>query len=544
MRPHAFVVALAVLGIAAVAFVTTRAERRPGAARPEGEHLSSSEPAGLDDVRADRVDEPAERARTPAVGEATATLVVRVVDLDEGSRGAPVFGERVQARRAGRTLAPIPVDGSAGALGEMPRTDADGEATFRLPPGEYVVANARRDAEVKVTLEDDEERVVTLELSAMTRALAIRVVRADNGAPLEGVRAEWRGSKHVATSDADGRLLARVWRSGGDRGELTRAGFVAEEIVAGPLPSTEELRVAMRPAAGLTGHVRSLTRRPRAGVVLTVRADVPRVRTGTIDDGEATTGERVWSARTAKDGSYGLTGLIAGVPLKIEVRGLTDVGPLRREVVLAPFEERVLDFELGGGARVHGRLLTHDLRPHVQAAVRLIPADRGAEGPERFEDRGSGRELSITDADGAYSFRGVHAGTWRVVPQARSLAAERELRIGEREGEIEVDLIGAEPFFVSGTCLGTDGAPLTRLPLWGRAESGLALRALTGEDGSFRLGPFAAGEVEMHVEEGVLSQLYALVEPVVARAGAEGVVVRLKELEGGDADAARRALRR
>jgi hypothetical protein len=479
----------------------------------------------------------------------SARLAVRVVDAE---RGGPVFGERVVAERAGGAGARVTaIDGGVARLGESPRTDVAGEAVFLLPAGAYEVRNARGDTRVAVELAGDEERAVELSIAPTTVAFHA-LVRGPDGAPVAGARLAWSGSRDEATSGADGTIVSRAWRLGGERGLVTAAGLAPVAIEASDAHATADAALVVRLAGAvdLAGAVRGADGGPLPGVAVVARAEIEilgatdltklehrgtlTITSADLEDfgAAAFTGtaawraqrnrEHRWTARTASGGAYRLRDLPAGARVTVDFAVDADE-PSRRFDLRLPWTgvER-LDVVLGARTRVAGRVAHVGGAPWAGLGLRLGSRSDEAE------------RLAYTDADGGFAFDAVPVGSWTLSGKAasRALAGEGELPfqpvdlvVRGAERELALALVARRGGAVSGTVVDANGAPLGDVPVQARGADGKLLGlARTQTDGAFRIAAVPEGPVHLVVPGGNFGGEVA--GEAHAWAGDEGVVVR------------------
>lgn len=160
--------------------------------------------------------------------------------------------------------------------------------------------------------------------------------------------------------------------------------------------SVDGVELVLGRGAAIEGTVLTPTGQPATSARVTVRHATTPDQLMAI--------EIAGSARTNGDGRYRLEGVATGPQTLIA----TQEGYLRglRDLDVRPGENR-LDFRLGEGASVSGRVVDEGGRPVAGSAVSLIASRPG-----------SGRE-GTSDTDGSFRFSGVEPGSY-------SLAAHRE----------------------------------------------------------------------------------------------------------------------
>lgn len=463
-------------------------------------------------------------------GRERAPARLRVV-VSASEDGAPLDGVEVSVRSAG----PGP-DADGGEPAPEPsgeRTGADGAVLLALAPGDYVVAlDPPGAADARVRLEPGEER--RLDLRVPTRAdldVAIDVVADETGAPLAGADVAVLGlPPHArdavvsARTDAAGRARLRVpsWAptaaaiTASGRGELRLAlppelhGDRARPGGGGaPLPA----RLAR--VAELRGRLIDPAGAPVAGVavVASVAAadlfpagggDGARARAG-AHGGEP---EVVQRATSAADGTFALAlPPNAGVLIEAEADEAAGRPARTLEVVRLGAGEAVeRELVLRTGTRIEGQLLGPEDVPVAGAPIWLVQGG-GRRVFTRFEDV---FDRTSSDAEGRFAFLGVEPGSWRVGPAPRRASDAAGLTIAAVPALVDVvpglqraEVVLRPPasIFLTGRTVDVDGRPIGGVGLFANSDT-QAASGTSEPDGTFRLGPFVAGELRLRTAAG------------------------------------------
>jgi hypothetical protein len=472
----------------------------------------------------------AERTETPARAS------LRVFLTDE--RGAPFPDVRLHLAVMGSRLVP--------RNEEQVATDGAGRAELEAPPGRELELRAewgarRRWKAVVAPLAEGEERELRFELPDVLRlAFYGRVVADEGGAPIAGARVQERSEgEHVLASTIsapDGGFQIVRERPGTREYLRVEAPGFAPALASfgkGHESPLQAFTVRLARAAGV--QVCVLDDRGAAPDV-TVRLRVPAYRLAQSEAsmGFPSTGDVDWTADTGPEGCCEIGGLPPEVPLDLELlRGRESLRRLHEPLQLAPGERREISMHLGDRTRLRGLLLDQDGLAVSGQEVWLLPATRD-EAARYFSASDEDELVARAESDGTGRFEipDVPPGAWWLGPAAeREPSAESVAPVGTRieippgSAVWDVTLTTARGLYISGRVVqdGPGEVPVQRASVFGYSGFVVAFHTGSGPDGSFRLGPLTEGTWQLIARElkGERS------EPVEARAGEEGIVLRI-----------------
>jgi hypothetical protein len=460
----------------------------------------------------------------------------------------------VRAAEDGTVVAGAAVTAAGPSAARTARTDAAGAARFELAPGEYTVAldpPVAEPAQVRLAHGAAHEHAFRVETRA-THALELRIVAAEDEHPLAGATVrvdgvpDWvRDAVAQAAADADGIARVRVpaWCASvasiaaPGRGEA-RIALPRAEPPGDPTRPVPAVRLAR--LGELRGRLTNGAGAPLAGVEIVARvaaaelflADAAPRDAAAIDIPGDDALVIAGAATTAADGAFALAlPPYVGVMLEAEA----GEGAERRHralgvVRLAPAESVERELVLESGTRVDGTLLGPG--DAARAGVLLWLVRGGARGAftrfEEIEDR------AVTDAEGRFAFLGVEPGSWRIGPAPVSTASEPvalsaapallEVLPGMPRAEVVVRLPAA--LHVRGRTVDAHRAPVGGIELIALG-GGQSRAAVSGADGAFRIGPFAAGAPGEIVLRTAAGPGFVPSAPVSVRAGDDDVEIRV-----------------
>jgi len=444
--------------------------------------------------------------------EPGATLGRLTVIATAAEDGTPLAGAAIVATPIDprRPRSNAPAEQGVGAHRAV--AGGDGTASFELEPGAYEVAleGSPDGAEpvVRVDLKRGERREQALR--APTRAahdVALRVVADEDDRALAGVALRVdgvppyaRGARATGTSAADGSARVRVPAWCATSLAIAAPGR-GEVRVALPLESELDAPVRLIRTAELRGRLVTTAGGPVVGVPVEARVAVAELyASGRLprDPRAARAVETIASTTSGENGAFTLE-LPAYTGVMLEAPADDEGGRPRRSVGivrLEPGESADQDFVLKIGTRIEGTLLGSDDAPIARAPVWLVRG--GARSVftrfEEIEDR------TVTDDEGRFAFLGVEPGTWRIGPAPRRgdgeapIAVPALLDVVPGMPRAEVVVRPPDALYITGYALDEHGAPVAGIGVIAVGD-GQSARATSGDDGAFRIGPFASGEV-------------------------------------------------
>lgn len=432
-----------------------------------------------------------------------------------GRGGGAWLALRVLGRESGRPLAGVHVlltarTGGSGAISQgltagepptcsCPATGADGRVELEARAGEESTlfvnllenVHARRMELDVPPLQVGERREVELRLETRDDLRWFgRVLDDATGAPLAGASAEWRsGARRPAFSAADGMLVLDFASWQASEVEIALAGYLSNSLALERGHESVELARPIRlvrPAA-LEVRVRDGQGAPRAGVRVEVMDLEPQAESelAAFDLGRASDGE----------GGCTFEGLPPRVRLSVAARG--GLGRTRRQdVILAPGERRVLEFELESGCRVLGQAVDEDGQPLAgldlwRLALGELPALR------ELAHEGAVVDKARTDERGRFVFEHVPAGEWWIGPApmrgvARVAPLATRVAILPGEARLELVLVCGAARYLHGRVLSPEGrGGSAKVTAW---QAGTRLVTESRSDGRFVVGPLSEGD--------------------------------------------------
>ena len=375
------------------------------------------------------------------------------------------------------------------------RAGDGGQYTVSLRPGPYhvrVTADGYAPHTADITVAEGATGNFLLQPAAR---ISGRVVHGPGGPPVPGavVRAEPDGISaeapvHMA-SDAGGEFVFSGLGPGQYRISAVhggRAGFHGPPVILAPAGAAGPILVSLEPAFSVRGRVRDPARRPVAdAAVFMYEADADR---GAIAGKEVT--------RTGPDGRFRVDGVLPGrYFLRAEKPPLAPSPSVSAVVGEASVDD--VDLALLPGLPLEVRVRTQDGAPVAGADVIVtVSADRATASllRARLRDR--------SGTDGRCSFQGVPSGPMRITVEHRTHGAIGREHWFHADGERAVDVTYGAPAFVSGRVRWADdgGAAVGAVVRWIGRPVNLRAVATVASDGTFRLGPLAAGGGSVQTE--------------------------------------------
>ncbi len=457
------------------------------------------------------------------------------------------------------------VDGSDGDLKRVQTTGADGLVAFELPTGRelnlFAMGAVGEAGNVNVavrSLRAGEQRELVVEVPDVRNApLFGRILSEEDDAPIAGAhvrvvesRISNRGARAPAVEEvrtnADGRFELQFpdWEHPHLRVEAESYGRRIATTRGAHADPEHPLTIRLSHSATLHVHVLGASGAAMAGarIELSARGEALRYdeaqERGLTDTDIGGLPDENWQCQTAADGFATIVGLPPRVELALVVTGESG-GVLRREPTglrLVAGELRELELRVGAGTRISGRVRDQQNQPVAGAELWLLKA----EPPERrrifaFEG-GRAAAKAQCDADGAYVFAEVPAGSWLIGPAAAygsvesagpdSIAGVAALVELSGEPALTLDLAVSRGLLIRGTVVAPDGTPVPGAQITAMCDSTESFAsAMTGPDGGFLIGPL---EFETYVLKATHAGKFAPSDEERTQPGAKGVVLKLK----------------
>ncbi len=298
---------------------------------------------------------------------------------------------------------------------------------------------------------------------------------------------------------------------------------------------TPEVLIEVEDAASVIGSVEGSERDGLTAVISVKNQELPFAgRASGIHFG-ASSDVMEYRAAVLPSGRFEFLDLPGNVPLSLSIES---DGKLVYERVsfleVANGGTRQATIQLSQGLVIRGTLVDEDGKPVAGETVAL---DRGGLRGRVLYDWQEFDMKDRTDSSGRFELKGLAAGTWNVGPVSGDASAGIGVTLPvELEGsDVEVTLTQYEPRYVSGVVHLVDGAPAD-LVVHGQITESFSFHAKPTEpDGSFRLGPFPPGDVQLTARSTGSRWPYryqADWEETVIPAGTMGVKLQLREAGG------------
>jgi hypothetical protein len=502
-------------------------------------------------------------------------VVVALAEED----GAPIQGVTV-------LLGPEPPDKDlrpiSGPDGNRLITDASGRAKAGVPAERRIRLSVRGDAAPPGfhsvdPLAEGETREVELRLATRSDLRFVaRVIADEGGAPLPDAWATVgdidllfpqplelmallakgrRGARAGACApdptrvevDGDGyfEVDVRSWQDAVARVEAPRHSMVLVPFERGHETRDTALEVRLARSAALDVLALDAARNPLQDVRIRLSA-----RAYTVMPFEqavlwlpSSMEQATWESHTGPDGRTRIEGLPSGAAFTLHAqpqRGRVQILP--DELVLQPGEVRPLEIVIRSDGAIAGSLRKPDGSPVSEAEIWL--KTRGELRYVQFDthERNEVRKTR-TDEQGRFQFDGVTDGEWIVGAAPLETRAPNAVEVLVQDGSADEVLLTAwDDLFIRGTVLDPTGTPCQATVVTRLDDSRGPVQAKSDAEGSFALGPLAAGTYELIATAGYKSDnLWADSDPLPAEAGASGVTLTLRSgsaLSGRVVDAA------
>ncbi len=496
----------------------------------------------------------------------------------------PLSGVRVAAfeRNSDVDQSSTNVEEQSGGLRTNPITGAGGSVDLLLPAGLEFRLFLRGedgrcgsdDASVSV-LRIGEHRTLEFELADGIDARVVgRVVDADSGEAVANAHLALVHSSHtLASSDRlvasssptweensgetwtsetlgdtrsaeDGRFLFEYssWRSPHLRVQAAGFGVALVEPLRECSDDDHPLLIRLSKAGAIHARVIRDGGAPSDEVTVGVFAEgltlLPEDQKQRVDIESEYPYER-WSATAGQEGRIALAGLPANTELSIDLHmGTRVMHPEPMGLTLAPGETRELEWRIGSGCTLSGRILDQNENPVQHARIWLVP-DTEVSGP-CFD---SSTERSVmnapeTDEDGRFVLEDVAPGKWLIGPAPQREAWEPDdaqfvapvaehVQVGKQRSMV-LTLHVDRGLYIRGEVLDFEGKRIVDCQVFARGER-CVMDGKAGSEGTFAIGPLSQGTYS--VDASAYSGWNMVSGRVEARAGDSGL--QLHVLRGG-----------
>ncbi len=489
--------AVCVTVVALLWFVASERAGRNGVARPS--NAVESAPALLAEPAAATLASERSTPARPSLESARVELVrLQIHVVTRGSR-APVSNHRVAAFRSGAPFewSARPLSTGEALPGEIASTDANGDATLFVEPGQpHVIASvddlAPRSRVEIAALSAGESRTLELEVrEPPDRVVHGLVLEVGTGTPVPGASVSFtENGPEIARSDERGAFVVAGRSRERKQFFVRRPGCLTTRA---PLESGHE-----HPEAPL---VVELARLAQLEVrLLDSRGDAVggEVHVQVVSEAKERSAQRVqnefWGADASPTSAARFPAVPAGIALEVEAFGEFGATAKRTVHLQAGRTAATLDLVLSGdtiNVTLSGfadpRGVDLQLKP-VDAMHRANLAE-GRVGP-----------ALRTDATGTLAIRCVGRGRWTLrcaAPSADLAVADAKLEIVGDGRVHEVALVAVPAARIRGVLLREDGVPWKGRVAARRTDGVQSAVAKADEGGSFEFEPLPPGDYEV-----------------------------------------------
>jgi hypothetical protein len=496
-----------------------------------------------------------EPTRAPALKEAPleakarstdefARLDVRVISRDTGA-GVPNHRVTAFVASGGLGWNGRPGEGSVAMPGESALTDRAGRATLYVAPHtEHVVAS--------LDMFQETYRARTTRLAALQSAEAEirvptepdivfcgRVVDAERLTPIAGARVRIvdRPSSAIHT-DALGafELRGHSWVDKRIRIEAEPYLPFATPLVRGHETADGAHEVRLSRAAALEVLVLSHDGRPARATVIVAR---PRESGAPSTSNTLTSNE--WTRSSSSAGRAIFESLPANVPLEVRIRSELRYPCTPRPLSLTSGVTTSFEWRLDPTGTIRGRVVDANGVAVAGQSVELRSvAAKAADSPAVAHLDGD--VLALSSADGAFEFRDVPLGRWRIAlggdrwrsatggemwfgASDEGVAGCVEFELDSQHVVCEIELRLEAGAYIRGCVLNSRGEPARTSVFATQTGGQFSATAKTGKNGEFLIGPLPQGEFTLlAIGNGAHGANSARVQ---VESGAEGVELRL-----------------
>jgi hypothetical protein len=494
-----------------------------------------------------------ETAQAPAANADGAPATLRVLVRSKSDQ-RPIAGVHVSlapAKLEGlRTLAET--SAARGGIDAVLTTGDDGRVEFEAPSATDLVlrgygkigAAGSASADV-AALSPGETREITLELpTGDDLVFCGRVVDRETRASIASAWIDVKDANggHSITSDLDGRfeLALAKWKRPALRVEAEGYGPALVVPSAGHEERDHALEVSLSRVASLHVSIRGASGEPLEDVEAKLTtpgynmvASQEELLSAAIDVPDPT-----WTARTDASGRAELLGLPAAMPLHLTLSQerrvvLEGAAP----IVLEPGESRDVEYDIGRGCHVNGRLVDQAEQAVAKQELWLVRAkhDVGTYFLPYMDEQVVMR--TRTDEAGRFVLDDVAPGSWwlgsaclRRQPQPGDptlvAPAGQVVEIAAGVASQDVVLHVDRGLYIRGHVQDSEGEPADGIVQSFRTPIAGGITAQVDATGVFALGPLVAGPHDLQAWSGADSRKSEIVS---VEAGAEGVVLVLRE---------------
>lgn len=383
-----------------------------------------------------------------------------------------------------------PVVGATVVAGPA-RTQAGSGGTFvleNLPPGPIAVEarhGAARSLPLRLDLSEGPAHGVTLVLRP-AGSLLVRV-RTTDGEPVAGAAVTFTphgwNEPREATANDEGDALLEAVPAGSGRATASKEGLAsAQTNIEVPPEDQADTTLRLSEAHDVVVHTRLDQGAPEAFERVSLRL-VP-------GDGTAAPAMQTHYLSIGIGEAAVFHGVAEGAWRVIAHHPTYSADP---EPVEVPGPDVTLTLEAGGS--ISGRVLDDERRPLAGAFVIATPSlQRSA---DRTELRPARRARS--DERGRFEIEGVGAGAWRLVPRLQGYQPSDPVEA--RKGDRDVVIVMEETLAIQGEVVDGRGSPMESIRVVARAvdeDRTRVARAVTEEDGSFRIDDLSPGRYEVY----------------------------------------------
>lgn len=373
-------------------------------------------------------------------------------------------------------------------------TDRAGSFAVPVFSRESVYLFARHDGAPsrvsRVTRMDDRDAELILTVGDQSGVVLGEIVNA-SGAPIAGASVRVldstsdlpaRESAILGRDDPPSSLPIRTDAAGGFRLEGVAAGqasvrttakgyagVVTElDVIAG---GTSQARIVLTQGARIVGTILDTLGEPVRGVVVTARQNDFAAR----------------SAVTDRDGTYALENVQPAYLILTAMHGTR--GRASRDVRVADGEELRWEPVFSGGAELRGMIRDSEGNAMREMRLSILGEDRDYRQLRTDEE---GRFTAVHCKDQDYEVT-AH-------PSGSSDISLGHVRPGPEPVELWLPALPTADAYVTGRFLTIRGEPLARVVVSGRQPgAGSSVAAESTADGTFRVGPFVAGEWTLRI---------------------------------------------